>query len=201
MPTLHSLDSASRAAGLAALLLATSLQACDGGGSADRGAGNAAGFEDGGDAPARIDVDACELLTKEEISEQLFLSVSPAERSRWTSREFDISATAPELGGNPRCEYRFESRDSAGGGPTWHSDFDMVVLPANTVPLAESDRAPISGAGADMFKERGTQPAYYVVKGRLAVALSRFPGRDENEEGGADAGRLLLLRRIAERLP
>ena len=202
MPILQSMEPASRAAFFAALLLAAAVPACSdrAGAGAEQGAGYGADLEDGSDAPAQIDVDACGLLTKEEISEQLYLSVSPSERPNWKSREFDIAATAPDLG-NPRCEFRFESRDSAGGGPTWHSDFDLVVLPANAIPLSEDDRAPIPGAGAEMFKERGTQPVYFVVKGALAVALSRFPGRDEDEPGGKDAGRVVLLRQIAERLP
>jgi hypothetical protein len=52
-----------------------------------------------------------------------------------------------------------------------------------------------------MFKERGTAAGYYVVKGALAVSMTRFPGRGEDGEGGPDAGRVVLLRRIAERLP
>jgi hypothetical protein len=51
-----------------------------------------------------------------------------------------------------------------------------------------------------MFKEPGTRAAYYVVKGRLAATLTGFPGRNESE-ADSDAGRLVLLRRIAERLP
>jgi hypothetical protein len=39
------------------------------------------------------------------------------------------------------------------------------------------------------------------MKGGLAVTLTGFPGRADNEEGSPDAGRLVLLRRIAERLP
>jgi len=199
MPILQSLEPHSRAALLAALLLAAAVPACGGGGDAGQAA--YADLEDSGDAPARINVEPCALLTNEEISEPLYLAVSPLARPTWTSREFDLATTEPDLGVTRRCEYRFESRQAVGGGSAWHSDFDIMVFPANAVALAEDKRMPIAGAGPEMFKERGTRAAYYVVKGAHAVTLSGFPGRDENEDGGEDAGRLVLLRHIAERLP
>ena len=201
MPTLLPMEPASRAAFFAALVLAAAVPACGDRAGAGQGAETAADFEDGGDAPARIEVDPCGLLTNEEISEQLFLSVSPSERPGWQSREFEIATTEPDLGVTRRCEYRFESKEAVGGGPVWHSDFDIMVFPSNAIALAEDKRKPIAGAGAGMFKEGGTRGGYYVVKGAHAVTLTGFPGRDENEEGGADAGRLVLLRHIAERLP
>jgi hypothetical protein len=185
----------------AALTLAlAAAPACGGGGDAGQ-VSYAADFEGGGGAPARIDVEPCALLTNEEISEQLYLAVPPSERPTWTSREFDLATTEPDLGVTRRCEYRFESREAVGGGPVWHSDFDIMVFPVNAVALAEDKRMPIAGAGPEMFKERGTRGAFYVTKGGLAVTLTGFPGRDENEEGGPDAGRLVVLWRIAERLP
>ena len=202
MPILRSLEPGSRAALLAALLLAAAVSACGGGGG-DAGQGDeyAGYFEDGDSAPARIDVEPCALLSNEEISEQLFLTLSADEQARWTSREFDLATTEPDLGLTRLCEYRFASRDSVGGGPTWHSDFNLMVFPSNAVALAEDKRKPIEGGGPGMFKEAGTAAAYYVVKGGLAVSLTRFPGRGEDAEGGPDAGRVVLLRRIAERLP
>ena len=204
MPSLQPIESAFRAAVLASLLLAAALPACAGGDGAGREASGSwvEDGEDGGDGQARIAVDPCALLTSEEISEQLFLSLSPSERANYRSREFDLSTTEPELGVTRRCEYRFASRDSIGGaGPTWHSDFDIMVFPSNAIALAEDRRKPIEGAGPEMFKERGTRAAYYVVKGPHAVTLTGFPGRGEDEPGGIDAGRLVLLRHIAGRLP
>lgn len=198
MPILRSLEPGSGAALLAALLLAAAVPACGGGGGGE-GAEHAADFEEGGE-PARIDVEPCALLTNEEISEELFLSLSQDERSRWTTSEFELTTTAPELGVTRRCEYRFQSREVISGGPVWHSDFDLMVFPSSAIALAEEKRRPIAGGGPEMFKEPGTQAAYYVVKGKLAASLHRFPGRRE-EEGDPDAGRLVLLRRIAERLP
>lgn len=200
MPILRTLEPGSRTALFAALLLVTSVPACGGGADAGQGDAYAADVDDGGDTPARIDVEPCALLTNEEISEQLFLSLSADERSRWTSSEFDLTTNEPELGVTRQCEYRFQSRYAVGGGPTWHSDFDIMVFPSNAIALAEEKRRPIAGGGPEMFKEPGTQAAYYVVKGNLAASLHRFPGRHE-EEGDPDAGRLVLLRRIAERLP
>lgn len=194
MPILHLLEPASRAALLVALLLASAATGCGSGADAEEGAAYAGDFE-GGDAPARIDVEPCSLLTNGEISEQLYLSMSPSERAS-RPREFALSTTEPELGATRRCEYRFESGD---GG--WHSDFDIMVFPSNAIGLAEEKRRPIEGAGPEMFKESGPRAAFYVVKGNLVVTLTGFPGRAENEEGGPDAGRLVLLRRIAERLP
>ena len=97
------------------------------------------------------------------------------------------------------CEYKFQSRYAVGGGPTWHSDFDIMVFPSNAIALAEEKRRPIAGAGPEMFKEPGTAAAYYVVKGNLAASLHRFPGRKVESE--VDAGRVELLQRIAARLP
>ena len=198
MPILRTLEAGSRAALVAALLLAAAVPACGGGADAEQGAAYADDFE-GEESPARIEVEPCSLLTNEEISEQLFLSLSADEQSRWTSREFDLATTEPELGVTRMCEYKFQSRYAAGGGPTWHSDFDIMVFPSNAIALSEEKRRPIAGAGPEMFKEPGTAAAYYVVKGNLAVSLHRFPGR--KEESDADAGRVALLRRIAERLP
>lgn len=202
MPSLQPIESASRAAVLASLLFAAALPACAGGDGAGREAASGSYAEDGEESQARIEVDPCALLTGEEISEQLFLSLSPSERANYRSREFDISTTEPDLGLTRRCEYRFASRDSSGGGgPTWHSDFDIMVFPSNAVALAEDKRKPIEGAGPEMFKESGTRAGYYVVKGPHAVTLTGFPGRGEDEPGGSDAGRLVLLRQIAGRLP
>ena len=202
MPSHHPVAPASRIAFLGALLLTAAVQACGGAGDSAAGgdAESAAAFgDDGGEA--RIDVDPCALLTKEEISEQLFQSLPAHQRENYTTGEFDIEATEPELGTSRLCEYRFASRDSVGGGPTWHSDFTLMVFPSNAVALPESQRRPIDGAGPGMFKEAGTAAGYYVVKGGLAVSLTRFPGRGEEGEGGPDAGRVVLLRTIAERLP
>jgi hypothetical protein len=182
------------------LAFAATVTAC-GGGSADA-ADAAAATDDGVAESVKIDVKPCELLKPQEISEQLFLAVRASERQRWSSPEFDLSTTEPDIGLHRRCEYKFASRDSVGsGGPTWHSDFDLTVLPANVIPLPEDDRKPIEGAGPDMFKESGSRAAYYVVKGKLAVAFAGFPGRGENEAGGVDGGRVVLLRLIAQRLP
>ncbi len=201
MPSFKPIESASRAVVFASLLLAAALSGCgESGGSGQAASGS--NFDGGEDAQARIEVDPCALLTKEELSEQLFLSLSASKRAHYSSPEFEISSTEPELGPTRRCEYQFASRDSAGGGgPTWHSDFDIMVFPSNAIGLAEDRRAPIAGGSPGMFKERGTRAAYYVVKGPHAVTLTGFPGRGDDEEGGADAGRLVLLRHIAERLP
>lgn len=198
MPSACPFPPASRATLLAALLLAAAVPAC--GGSDGGGGEGAADFEEGGE-PARIEVDPCGLLTKEEISEQLFRSIPADQREHYSTDEFAIETSEPDLGMTRLCEYRFASADSVGGGPTWHSDFTLMVFPSNAIALPEDKRKPIEGAGSEMFKESGTAAAYYVVKGGLAVSLTRFPGRAEDQEGGPDAGRVVLLSRIAERLP
>ena len=179
------------------LAFATTVTACGGG---SEGAANAAA-DDGVAEAVQIDTKPCELLKPEEISEQLFLAVPATERQTWTSPDFDLSTTEPDIGLHKRCEYKFASRQQVGGGATWHSDFEVMVLPANAVPLPEVDRKPIDSAGPDMFKESSGRPAYYVVKGKLAASITGFPGRREGESGGADGGRLILLRLIAQRLP
>ena len=200
MPMLQPLEPGSRAALIAALLLAAAVPACGGGADAEQGAEFAGAFEDG-EAPARIEVEPCALLTREEISAQLYQTVPADQRAHYKSDEFDVQTTEPDLGTTRMCEFKFASRDSVGGGPTWHSDFNLMVFPSNAIALPEDKRKPIEGGGTEMFKESGTAAAFYVVKGGLAVSLTRFPGRGEDAEGGPDAGRVVLLRRIAERLP
>jgi hypothetical protein len=197
MSILHPFESAPRPA-LAALLLA--IAAC--GGSADQRTTSAADADDlAFGEQARVEVDPCALLTREEISEQLFLAVPPSQREHYSTDEFNVETSEPNAGVSRMCSYRFQSRDSVGGGPTWHSDFDLMVFPSNAIGLPEDKREPIAGAGPEMFKEQGTAAAFHVVKGGLAVSLTRFPGRGEDEAGGEDAGRLVLLRHIAGRLP
>lgn len=200
MPNPHPRERTPGPALLSTVLLAAALMAC-GGGDPDGGADYAADFEDGGDAPSRIDVDPCALLTRDEISEQLYLSIPLSQREHYKTDEFDVQTAPADYGESRMCAYRFQSRDSVGGGPTWHSDFDLLVFPAIAVVLPEDRREPVAGAGAGTFKERTTGGAYYVVKGELAVSITRFPGRPEEAEGGSDAGHAVLLRRIAERLP
>ena len=199
MPSQLPTEPVSRAVLLAALLFTAAIPACGDAGGAE-GDENAGYFAEGADAP-RVEVSACSLLTNEELAEQLYLSVRPSDRATWTSDEFDITSTEQDNGASRLCEYRFESRDEVGGGPVWHSDFTLMVFPSNAVAVPEDRRMPLEGAGPEMFRERGTEGAAYVVKGGLAATLSRFPGRGEEEAGGPDAGRVVLLRRIAERLP
>ena len=201
MPSRNPAEPASRAAFLAVLLLAVPFAACGDRAGAEQGADVAADLENGGDAPASITVDPCGLLTREEISEQLYLSLPESQREHYSTPEFDVETAPADYGASRMCAYRFQSRDSVGSGPTWHSDFDLLVFPANAIALPEDKREPIAGAGSDMFKERGTAAGYYVVKGGLAVSITRFPGRQDDGEGGPDAGRLVLLRHIAGRLP
>lgn len=201
MPTLTALDPLRRTTLLAAVLVAATLPACAGGGDAGDSATYGADFGDGDGSEARIEVDPCALLTREEISEQLFRSIHLSQREHYKTDEFDVETTEPGVGMSRMCEFRFASRDSVGGGPTWHSDFNLMVFPANAVALPEDQRKPIDGAGSDMFKEAGTAAAFYVVKGDLAVSLTRFPGQADDLEGGPDAGRVALLRQIAGRLP
>ena len=200
MPNRFAIEPGSRAAFLAALLLAAPVAACGDRAGAEQGADSAADLEDGGEA-ARLEVDPCALLTREEISEQLYLSLPLHQREHYSTPEFDVEPTPSDFGASRMCAYRFQSRDSVGGNPTWHSDFDLMVFPSNAIALPEDKREPIAGGGAGMFKERGTAAAYYVVKGGLAVSITRFPGRQEDGEGGPDAGRVALLERIAGRLP
>ena len=199
MPLRQTPETGSRAALAAAFLMVAAVAACGGSAGADaEGEAEYGAYFD--EEQTRVVVDPCALLTKEELSEQLFLSVSPSQREGWTSREFDIQANEPELGTSRLCEYRFESRYAVGGGPVWHSDFSLTVFPSNAIALAEEKRQPIEGGSREMFRERGSSTVY-VVKGPHAVSVTGFPGRDENEPGGPDAGRLVLLRHIADRLP
>lgn len=201
MPNRIANEPASRAAWIAVLLLAVPVAACGDRAGGEGGAEYAADLENGGDAPARLDVDPCALLTREEISEQLYLSLPLDQREHYSTPEFDVESTPSDYGASRMCAYRFQSRDSVGSNPTWHSDFDLMVFPSNAIALPEDRRERLAGAGPEMFKERGTAAAYYVVKGGLAASITRFPGRPEEGESGPDAGRVALLNRIAGRLP
>ena len=202
MPILRSLEPGSRAALLAALLLAAAVPACGGGADAEQA--RRVSPPPSRTAATRRHASTSSRARCSRTRRSRSSSTSPSRRRngpRWTSREFDLATTEPDLGVTRRCEYRFESREAVGGGPVWHSDFDIMVFPVNAIALAEDKRKPIAGAGPEMFKERGTRGAFYVVKGGLAVTLTGFPGRDENEEGGPDAGRLVLLRRHRRAAP
>jgi hypothetical protein len=200
MPILQPFEPASRAVALAALLLAAAVPGCgDRADDAGQRAGSASEVGDpgAGDGPARVEVDPCALLTTDEISEQLFLAVSPSERANWTTQEFDITTTEPDWGVSRRCEYKFASREVVGGGPVWHSDFNVMVIDVGAIGVPERKRLPVEGAGPEIFRSSGER-VYYVTKGAHAATLTSFPG---THEGGEDAGRVALLRRIAERLP
>jgi hypothetical protein len=202
MPILQTLEPGSRAALLAALLLAAAVPACgDRGEGAEQRAGQASDFDDlGVEEQARVEVDPCALLKNAEISGQLARAVSPSERPNWSTLEFDVTPTEVEWGISRRCEYKFQSRERAGGGPVWHSDFNVMVIHAGAILVPERNRVPVAGAGPEIFRSKGEQ-VYYVTKGAHAATLTSFPGSREGDESDEDATRIVLLRRIAERLP
>lgn len=158
------------------------------------------GDESGADAAssdAAITVDPCALLTNEQISEELLLAVSPSQRASWTTTEFSIANSPVTRGESRACEYTFASRQEVGGTPAWQSAFSLMVSPADLVLVPQDQRLPVPGA-PNMFRQASGEGVYYVVKGGRAATIANFPGRSE---GDADAGRIALLRRVADRLP
>ena len=158
------------------------------------------GDESGADSKSvnsGVAIDPCALLTKEQISEELLLAVSPSQRATWTATEFTIAHSPVTRGESRSCEYTFASSQSVGGTPAWQSEFNVMVSPANLVLVPQDQRVPVPGA-PDMFRQASAEGVYYVLKGDHAATISNFPMRSE---GDADAGRIAMLRYIAARLP
>jgi hypothetical protein len=144
-----------------------------------------------------ITVDPCSLLTKEQITEELLLAVSPSQRESWTTSKFTITESPVVMGESRVCNYAFASRQAVGSTPAWQSDFSVTVSPANLVLVPQHERLPVPD-GPGMFRLASAEGVYYVLKSGHAATIGNFPGRSE---GDADAGRIALLRRIADRLP
>ena len=159
-----------------------------------------------GAAPAPPPIDPCALLTEQEISEQLLLKLSPTEVANLTPKEFEVTPTEVPWGESRRCEFAFASKDrSAAGTPFWRGDFNVMVFPIDfATMIQERDRRPVADAGPEIFKyQKMGERTYYVMKGKYAASLTRFPGRFDpsGNSPDVDAGRVVLLRHIAERLP
>jgi hypothetical protein len=180
-----------------ALLLSLSLAACG-----DRAQGaKAATIGEGGASdepgtPQRPDVDPCAVLTKEEIAEQLLLTIAPEERSNWATNEFVVTPTEVDWGMSRRCEIAWQTRHQIGDGPQERGNFNVMVFPIEGLGFPADRRRAVSGAGPEIFKH---ERVYYVTKGRLAASLTDFKGTSAT--GDENAGRVALLRRIASRLP
>lgn len=185
----------------AMVVLALALTAC-----ADRGSPGARSADDpsmesfGADGPRRVELDPCAVLTPEEVATQLARGLQPSDQQNWSTTEFDVTPKEVEWGDARRCEYAFQSRATAGGGPIWHSDFNVMVMDADAMYLPEQSRLPVNGAGPEIFRARG-EKAYYVTKGKYAATLTSFPGNQNPAAGDEDATRVALLHQIASRLP
>lgn len=196
-----------RALALAGIVLASSAAAC---GERARGeqpdaadAGTGAAEAMGDPAPTRPPIDPCALLTKQEISEQLLLTLSPTEVANLTPKEFEVTPTEVPWGQSRRCEFAFESKDRSGGGPVLRGQFNVMVSPIAFVSVIQQrDRRPVAGAGPEIFKyQKMGERTYYVMKGKYGASLTDFRGTFDPSGNSPDAGRVALLRRIAERLP
>ena len=198
-----------RAFALAGIVFASSAAACgerarsEQPGAEDAGAGAADPMGDATPAPPPIE--PCALLTKQEISEQLLLALSPTEVANWTLKEFEVTPTEVPWGESRRCEYAFERKDQNGSTPVWRGNFDVMASPIALVSwIPQRDRRPLAGAGPEMFHAyKGGGRDYYVMKGKYAASLTNFPRTFDSsaESQDSDAGHVALLRRIAERLP
>jgi hypothetical protein len=196
-----------RAAGLAGIVLVTTAAACGErvqGEPHDDPVVAAAAAEAASDAaPAPPPVDPCALLTRQEISEQLLLTLSPSEVSNLTTKEFEVTPTEVPWGESRRCEFKYASMDRSRGGPLLRGDFNVMVSPIAFVDaIRPRDRQPVAGAGSEIFKyEKMGERAFYVTKGKYGASLTDFRGTHSPSGTSPDAGRVALLRRIAERLP
>ena len=142
---------------LAGIVLASSAAAC--GERAQREQPDAAATSAGaaeamGDAaPARPPVDPCALLTAQEISEQLLLTLSPTEAANLTPKKFEVTPSEVPWGESRRCEFGYASKDRRGGTPMLRGDFNLMVSRVAFVDaIQERDRRPVAGAGPEIFK-------------------------------------------------
>jgi hypothetical protein len=196
-----------RAVGLAGIVFATTAAACGERVQSEQPEAAAAGAAAAGPmsdaASARPPVDPCALLTQQEISEQLLLTLSPSDVSNLTTKEFKVTPTEVPWGESRRCEFAYESKDRSGGGPLLRGNFNLMVSPIGFVSwIQQRDRQPVAGAGPEIFKyQKMGERAYYVTKGKYAASLTDFRGTFDPSGNSSDAGRVALLRRIAERLP
>jgi hypothetical protein len=188
---------------LTALALTLGLTACGeraGGTQSDRNAGARAAAEepDGDGAPERPQIDPCALLTKQEISEQLLNTISPSERTNWTTTDFEIVPTEVDWGVSRRCEVAWRSREQVSGGtPVVRGLFNLMVFRSDGLGVPVRNRRPVTGAGAEIFRH---QQVFYVTQGDYAVSLTDFKGTPD-VDGNEHAGRVALLRAAASRLP
>ncbi len=196
-----------RAFALAGIVLASSAAACG-----ERAQSEQPDAPDAGDeaaesmddaAPARPPIDPCALLTKQEMSEQLLLTLSPTEVANLTPKEFEVTPTEVPWGESRRCEFAYESKDRSGGTPVLRGNFNVMLSPIAFVSgIQQRDRRPVAGTGPEIFKyQKMGERAYYVMKGKYAASLTDFRGTFDPSGNSSDAGRVALLRRIAERLP
>ena len=189
MPILPSLEPARRGTAATLVLAALVLGCANAGG--DAGGSEAASAEG-------VTVDPCTLFTNAELAEELLLSVSPSQRAEWTTSEFTLSGTPATMGEMRTCEYTFASRHAVGGTAASRGSFGVAVSPANLVMVPQNKRLPVPDGGSEMFRVASAEHVYYVIVGNHAVTIRNFPDRSE---GGADAGRIALLRRAVQRLP
>jgi hypothetical protein len=196
-----------RAFALAGIVLASSAAACgerarsEQPEAVDGGAAAADAMDDA--APARPPMDPCALLTEQEISEQLLLTLSPTEVANLTPKEFEVTPTEVPWGESRRCEFAYATKDRSGGAPLLRGNFNLMVSPIAFVSaIQERERRPVAGAGPEIFKyQKMGERAYYVMKGKYGVSLTDFRGTFDPSGNSSDAGRVVLLRRIADRLP
>jgi hypothetical protein len=150
---------------------------------------------DGG--PARPPIDPCALLTEKEISEQLLHTISPSERTTWTTTDFQVVPTEVDWGVSRRCEVAWQSRQQVSGSPVARGLFNLMVFRRDGLGIPESKRRPVTGAGPEIFKH---EQVFYVTKGDYAVSLTDFRG-GQDTGGNEHAGKVTLLRAAAARLP
>ena len=156
------------------------------------------------EAPAPPSVDPCALLTEQEISEQLLLTLSPSEVASLTPKEFKVAPSEVPWGESRRCEFAYESKDRSGGGtPMLRGTFNVMISRIAFVSgIQQKDRRPVAGAGPEIFKyQKMGEKTYFVTKGKYAASLTDFRGTYDPSGTSQDGSRVALLRRMADRLP
>lgn len=145
--------------------------------------------------PAPPNVDPCRLLTDEEVSEQLWLAIPTHQREHYKTKGFDIAKTEVPWGISRRCEFTFRTKEMISGGPVWRGDFNVMVSHA-ALYVAERNKTPVPGVGDEAYHH---QRIWYVRVGDHVATLTDFDGTSEPGLE-PDAGRIALLRQMAQRL-
>ncbi|HKP15081.1 MAG TPA: hypothetical protein VJT85_03425 [Gemmatimonadaceae bacterium] len=153
------------------------------------------GDQSGGNARV-ASIDACALLTKEEIIGQIEASYPPDQLAafRNNSGSWQILSNPEQRGTAKFCQYRFLGIVQS-GDTVRRSDFKLAVVEPGFVNpnLNQAGKRPIAGIGDEAyFMSRGPMMPYARV-GNVGVGIEGFPST-ETDKAGAGLLRMAVAR-------